>query len=153
MQFSKSKYAFPQVLVNIICFCFILLFVYAATSKLIDFQKFRVQIGQSPLISPFADWVAWFIPLLEIVISALLAVQRVRNWGLYAAFTLMVMFSAYIFTITHYSDYVPCSCGSILEHMNWNQHFIFNMFFVVLAIIGIFSNQYMERYFPSAINN
>jgi uncharacterized membrane protein YphA (DoxX/SURF4 family) len=153
MQLLKYKYAFPQVLANIICFCFIFLFVYAAMSKLIDYQKFRVQVGQSPLLSPFANWVAWFIPLIEIVISAMLAIQKFRNWGLYAAFTLMVLFSAYIFSITHYSDYVPCSCGGILEHMNWNQHFVFNLFFVVLAVIGIFSNEYIERYSRTIINN
>jgi uncharacterized membrane protein YphA (DoxX/SURF4 family) len=138
MNFFKNKVTLVPFLVDGICFCFILLFVYAATSKLGDYQKFHVQIGQSPLLSPFSEWVTWVIPFSELGIAILLAFQRFRAMAMYAAFTLMVLFTAYIFAITHYIEYVPCSCGGILEHMNWNQHFYFNLFFVMLAVIGIF---------------
>jgi hypothetical protein len=37
------------------CLLYIILFVYAAVSKLLDFENFQAQLGQSPLLSPFAD--------------------------------------------------------------------------------------------------
>ncbi len=57
--------------------------------------------------------------------------------GLYAAFSLMTMFTAYIVAILRFSDYVPCSCGGVLQNMTWNQHLVFNIAFVLLALTGI----------------
>jgi hypothetical protein len=125
------------ILSEIIACLFIFLFVYASASKLIDYQKFRVQIGQSPLITAYADWIAWFIPAIEIVISLLFAFSKTRLLALYASFSLMVMFTSYIIAITRFGDYVPCSCGGVLQNMGWHQHLIFNIVFVFLAIVGI----------------
>src|ERR1700676_2109270 len=84
-------------------YLFVLLFLYAAVSKLIDFQKFRVQIGQSPLLTAYAGFFAWLVPGLEILISIILLINRWRLAGLYAAFSLMVMFTTYIITILQFS--------------------------------------------------
>lgn len=120
-----------------ICFLFILLFVYAGLTKLLDFEKFVIQIGQSPMLTAYSKWVAWIIPLLEIVISLLLAFKRFRLIALYASFSLMVAFTAYIIVIMNFSPYVPCSCGGVLQDMGWKEHLGFNVGFVVLGIAGI----------------
>ena len=125
------------MLVDIISIFLIILFIYAATSKLLDHQKFRVQLGQSPLLTEFAGVVVWTIPLLEILVAFLLATQRWRIIGLYASFTLMAMFSAYIVAITRFSEYIPCSCGGILDRLSWNDHLLFNFIFIVLSVAGI----------------
>ena len=128
----------PQtILVEIISALLIFLFMYAAISKLLDYQKFQVQLGQSPLLTAFAGWVSWIIPFLEIIISIMLAVRKFRLFGLYASFSLMVMFTSYIIAITKFSDYIPCSCGGVLQNMSWNQHLIFNIAFILLALTGI----------------
>ncbi len=49
----------------------------------------------------------------------------------------MVMFTAYIVLITRFSDYVPCSCGGVLEKLSWDQHLVFNIGFVVLGFMAI----------------
>jgi uncharacterized membrane protein YphA (DoxX/SURF4 family) len=120
-----------------ICLLYILLFVYAAVSKLLDFETFKVQLGQSPLLSAYADWIVYSIPIIEIVISVALLASRFRYIGLLAAFGLMVMFSVYIVIILNYSSFIPCSCGGILSEMNWTEHLTFNISFVVLALIAI----------------
>lgn len=135
-----------STVVEIICFLFILLFMYAAASKLIDYEKFRVQLGQSPMLTAFAGWVAWIIPTIEIIISLMLAFRKWQLFGLYAAFSLMVVFTGYIIVITKFSDYIPCSCGGILQDMTWNQHLVFNIAFVVLGITGIIlSSQSLKK--------
>lgn len=126
-----------KVIIEIISLLFILLFTYAAVSKLIDYEKFKVQIGQSPLLTAYEAWIVWAVPGIEIVISFMLAIPRTRHLALYGAFSMMVMFSAYIVVILNFSDYVPCSCGGILEKLGWTEHLFFNIGFVLLALWGI----------------
>lgn len=128
------------IIIEIVCLLYVLLFVYAAVSKLMDFENFQVQLGQSPLLSAFAKWISWLVPLIEILIAVTLIIPRFRNIGLFASLSLMVMFTAYIFIVLHYSSFVPCSCGGILEKMSWNTHLFFNIAFIVLAIVAIVFN-------------
>ncbi|MCX2681940.1 hypothetical protein OOZ15_18460 [Galbibacter sp. EGI 63066] len=125
------------LITEIISMLFILLFVYAAVNKLWDLENFRIQLGQSPMLTSMGDWVAWIVPAIELVIAGMLIVPRLRHTALYAAFSLMTMFTAYIYIILTYSPYVPCSCGGILEKMGWKEHLIFNSVFVLLAMTGI----------------
>lgn len=129
----KSK----NVILDIICLLYILLFVYATVSKLLDFENFEVQLGKSPLLSAFASWVSWLVPAIELAIVMLLIIPKFRSAGLLAAFSLMTMFTAYIFIVLHYSSFVPCSCGGILEKMSWNTHLVFNIIFILLAGLAI----------------
>ena len=126
-----------KIAIEIICFLFILLFTYAAVMKLMDVQKFTVQIGKSPLLTNFAGVVAWGIPITELLIAGMLAITRFRFWGLNAAFGLMTMFTAYIIAILQFSEHIPCSCGGVLESMGWTEHLIFNIGFVILGLSGV----------------
>ncbi|WP_338357333.1 MauE/DoxX family redox-associated membrane protein [Yeosuana marina] len=123
--------------IEIICFLFIFLFSYAATSKLMDFDRFKIQIGQSPLLTVYAGWIAWVIPVVELLIAFLLAVPKYRLAALYGSLGLMSLFTMYIVVTFNFSDYVPCSCGGILGKLGWQEHLVFNVIFIGLAIIGI----------------
>lgn len=127
-----------KIVIEIICFLFILLFVYAAMNKILDFQKFKIQIGQSPLLTGFGEFLPVLVISIEVGVSALLAVPSFRLAGLVAAFSLMTMFTAYIVAILNFSSYVPCSCGGVLEHFGWTEHLYFNSGFVLLGLVGIF---------------
>ena len=76
---EKSK----RIIVGVISIMFVLLFVYAASSKFFDFQKFQVQLSQSPLLTRNAILISWIIPILEIGISLLLSSELLRLPGLY----------------------------------------------------------------------
>ncbi|MFP5439044.1 MAG: DoxX family protein [Bacteroidia bacterium] len=133
----KIRNVNSALFINVVSLAYILLFVYAAVSKLLDFEHFQVQLGQSPMLNAFAGIVSYTVPLGELVISGLLAFGRTRRLGLYSGFVLMSLFTAYIFIITNYSDFIPCSCGGILEKMGWGEHLIFNLVFVVLAALAL----------------
>lgn len=130
---SRTKYYITES----ICLLYILLFIYASASKLMDFQHFRIQLGQSPLLSVFADQLAVLVPLSEIIICILLFIPKYKPAGLFAAYGLMLMFTAYIIIILNYTSFVPCSCGGVLEKLGWKEHLIFNLFFIVLSIIAL----------------
>lgn len=127
----------PGLITEIISGLFFLLFLYSAVDKLYDVQKFIVQLGQSPMLTAFAGYIAWIIPALEIIIAVLVVIPKTTLIGLFASFSLMVMFTAYIFVIMNYSEYIPCSCNGILEGASWAQHLTFNIVFVILAAVGI----------------
>jgi len=142
MKLSAPAAKFTVLFISL---AYILLFIYAAASKVKDFEQFRNQLGQSPLLSAFAGSVAIAVPVTEILISLLLAFPKLRIYGLYAAYTLMVMFTAYIYIILNYSAFVPCSCGGILEKMDWNEHLFFNLAFTPLGVLGIFLESYTPK--------
>jgi hypothetical protein len=125
------------IIVEILSSLLILLFVYAALSKLFDYENFKLQLGKSPFITGFEGTVAWAIPAVEILTGLFLLIKRTRLFGLYVSLFLMTMFTAYIYAMLHYSYYIPCSCGGILSKMTWNQHLLFNILFVIFSITGI----------------
>lgn len=147
----KSNSEIKYLIVTSISYITTLLFIYAATSKVIDFENFQVQLGQSPMLSAFASYLAYAVPLVELGISILLINSRWRTMGLVLSFSLMVMFTAYIYIILNYSSFVPCSCGGLLEELSWNQHIIFNLVFVALTAIGIYCTESVSVLFKNGI--
>ncbi|WP_177760575.1 MauE/DoxX family redox-associated membrane protein [Flavobacterium sp. I3-2] len=113
---------------------FIVLFVYTAVSKLIDFENFQVQIAQSPLLSAFATTIAYGVVIGELIIALLLCFRETQKLGLYLFLGFMVAFSVYIYLILNFSPFVPCSCGGVLEKMGWTAHLWFNSIICILAI-------------------
>lgn len=132
LKFSKA------VFLDLICYLYVLLFVYASVSKLLEFQDFQTQLGQSPLLGAFAIPISYGVILVELGLAVLLCLEKYRRIGLYGSFVLMVMFTAYIIIILNFTSFTPCSCGGVLESMGWSEHLIFNVVFIVLAAIGIY---------------
>jgi hypothetical protein len=127
-----------KIIVDIIVILFIVLWAYAAFSKLIDYQTFKVQLGKSPLITNYAAAAAIGVPLIELAITGMLLFERTKTAGLYASLSLMLMFTTYLIVILNYSYYIPCSCGGILGNgLSWKAHVVFNLVFVILGFLGI----------------
>ncbi|MGU9939709.1 DoxX family protein [Empedobacter brevis] len=122
---------------TLICYLFIVLFIYAAVSKLMDFETFQTQLGQSPLLASYAIPISYGIIAIELTTAVLLMFDRFRIIALQLSLLLMVMFTTYIVIILHFTAFTPCSCGGVLEKMGWTEHLIFNGVFVGLALIGI----------------
>lgn len=114
-----------------------LLFVYAAVSKILEFQNFQAQLGQSPLISAYTGFISYAVLTTELLISLLLLIPQTRYLALFAAAFLMIMFTAYIIAILNFSANIPCSCGGILESMGWKEHLVFNIIVTVLTCLAI----------------
>jgi uncharacterized membrane protein YphA (DoxX/SURF4 family) len=127
-----------STLIDLISALFILLFMYTASSKFLEFTKFQGTLSKSPLIgTDLAPIVAWALPITEIVISLLLFFPRTRRRGMWASLFLMIAFTGYIGYLAYFAPHRPCSCGGVLKDMTWKQHFIFNIFFTLLAALGL----------------
>jgi hypothetical protein len=137
---NPNTVAIKKVVLELINYFFILLFVYAATSKLLDYNTFHTQLGQSPLLAAYADGVVWLVPSIEIIVALLLAFKNTRLYGLVGFYGLMVMFTVYIIIILYFTPFVPCSCGGVLEQLGWTEHLLFNGGVVILSAVLILIN-------------
>ncbi|PYF74567.1 MauE/DoxX family redox-associated membrane protein [Pedobacter nutrimenti] len=126
-----------KLIVEIICYAFFILFLYAASSKLFDYEKSELQMSKSPIITDFAFILVWLVPAIEIIIAVMLLIHRTLLLAFYASLGIMSLFTAYIVAILYFTDNIPCSCGGVLEKMSWDQHLVFNVFFIALAVTAI----------------
>ena len=145
------------VIIEIISCLLIALFVYAAVAKIMDMQQFQIQLGKSPLLTSFSTLVSFAVPAIEVIISLTLVLPRFRLFGLYASFSLMLLFTLYIIAILHLDKNIPCSCGGILEKMGWKEHLVFNSVFTLIAIVAVLiypgthskNSMIYEKYLPA----
>ena len=124
------------IIKNIAIFLLILLWVYAATSKLSDFGHFKLQMSNQPLPDIVKSLLIYLLPPLELLLAGMLILERFQYAGLVSSAILMFLFTGYVgLALYNVFSYVPCSCGGILEHMTWQTHFWFNLFFLALSLI------------------
>ncbi|MEO6134160.1 MAG: MauE/DoxX family redox-associated membrane protein [Ginsengibacter sp.] len=128
------KKSFNYIITGLLIF----LFVYASISKLADINTFKADLYNQPFPAFAKPLLIWVIPAIELLISALLIFDSTRLVGLYASLGLMIAFTFYTaIVLMHFFNYVPCSCGGIIKALSWPQHLVFNLFFVLIATIGI----------------
>ncbi len=120
-------------LIEFIYFLYILLFLYAGGIKLWDYNRFVGELGKSPLITRYSEWLAWFVPSLEIAIVILLMIPRYRLRAMQAATGLMILFTLYIAVMLSLYEELPCACGGVISGLQWQGHLLFNLMFVILG--------------------
>src|SRR6185437_15394485 len=108
-----------KITIEIICSLLVLLFVYAAVSKIWEYETFKYQLGNSPFLKPFASVIVWLVPSVELIISAMLAVAQTRRAGLYASLILLLAFTGYIAGMLLSGIHLPCPCGGIIQRFSW----------------------------------
>ena len=133
----NSRSRFKNYFIEAVSLFYILLFVYAAISKVLEFENFQAQLGQSSIIGAYAGIVSYSIIIIELLVSVMLVIPSFKLRGLYSSFILMSLFTVYIFIILNFTSNIPCSCGGILEKMTWKIHLIFNIISLILAGLAL----------------
>jgi uncharacterized membrane protein YphA (DoxX/SURF4 family) len=134
-----------STIVEIISMLFVILFLYTGISKLMEYGVFKEQIADSPILKPFASFIAWSLPLTEFIVSILLIIPRWRLKGLYASLLLMIAFTLYIGAVMTFNKELPCSCGGIISLLSWGEHLVFNSVFILLAFAGVVLEKRIRR--------
>ena len=127
-----------QIIIQGVVCCLILLWMYAATAKILEFDQFTIQMSQVSFLKPFAGVLTWIIPFAEYSLAALLLVSKTRRLGLLGSAILMSVFTVYIAGMISFSPELPCSCGGIINNLTWQQHLLFNIGITALAITGVY---------------
>ncbi|OQP61793.1 hypothetical protein A3860_31535 [Niastella vici] len=124
-------------IIEIITVLNIILFLYTGIAKIQDYEVFIEQLGENPILAPFATAIAILLPIVEFVIVLMLVVPRWRYKGLLVTLTLMILFTGYIIALFSISTEMPCSCGGIIEFLSWKGHLAFNGTFILLDLWAI----------------
>ncbi|WP_158829032.1 MauE/DoxX family redox-associated membrane protein [Mucilaginibacter lacusdianchii] len=133
---KRSAYLAEQVSMFLLTF----LWVYAASSKLLAFRTFEIQMYRQAMPQELAFLVIWTLPAIEILAAILLLIPKTRLAGFYLSFVLLCLFTGYIaLAVFHFFENVPCSCGGVLRMLGWKEHLIFNTFFLLLSFTGIYT--------------
>lgn len=137
-QLTDQKKIFNRDLATeIIAYLHIILFIYAAAYKLLDYRFFQVQLSHSPYIGWASSSLAWLVPTIELLAAGLLIYQPMRKWGMYLSFLIMLSFTIYIAYLLNFSPNIPCACGGIFDKMGWHGHLVFNSGFTALGALGV----------------
>ncbi|MET3606932.1 putative membrane protein YphA (DoxX/SURF4 family) [Mucilaginibacter rubeus] len=116
----------------------VLLFLYTGLSKLLDFKNFEVSMLFQHLPASVTLPMTYLLPLSEIVVAALMIPDKSRLAGIYAFLIMMTAFTLYVgAALLHLFPKAPCACGGMLKSLGWDQHFVFNVLFIILAVIAI----------------
>ena len=126
-----------RITIEIISSLLIVLFVYTACSKLLEYRLFRSQLENAPFINKAAPVISWLLPAAELLTAAELTITATRKAGLYSSFFLLLFFTAYIALMLFSNVHLPCTCGGVIKSLSWKQHLVFNIFFLSIAAVGI----------------
>lgn len=134
----QKKRIFTEIVVVLL----VILFLYTAVSKFVDFKGFTYDLNNQPFPNSLTPLLRWLIPITEISIVLALLFEKTRLMGLYFSLVLMSLFTIYTaLVLFHVFEYVPCSCGGVIKNLTWPQHLIFNLFFVVITSLAIRVNK------------
>ena len=109
------------------------IFGFAAIVKLRD--RAETRDGFVDLGLPLPDFLAWAVPLLEVVVAALLILAP--GWGGVAAFALLLVFTVVLITTISSGRLVACRCfgGTSDEPVSWGQ-VVRNVWLLSLAAVA-----------------
>src|SRR6266567_850131 len=126
-----------KIFIVLICYSLIGLFIYAAISKLIDFQTFRAELRESSILGEFSWLLSWGVPLIELLTALTLFIPVFRLFGLYVSVILMSSFTIYLTILSRSTGPISCDCGGLLAQMDISTHWWFNLGFLLLGLVGI----------------
>lgn len=124
--------------VIIISIMLIIMWAYAAISKLLNLTDFK----QALATQVFPKWIGkilvWVLPITELAVVGLLLFQKTQLLGMYASFGMMLLFTLYVGgTVFNIYERHPCACGGLFAKLGWKKHFRVNIFLTLLSIAGI----------------
>lgn len=140
----KYSYMKKSTIIEIISIFFALLFLYAATRILMEYDFFKMQISFPLGLKPIAPFIAWFLPVSEIIVAVLLLIPAWRSRGLYGALALMILLTGYAVALLGFSKQIPC-CIRIPEFLSWKQQLVLNCILLVVSVTGIVLQRKQHR--------
>ncbi|RYG06440.1 MAG: hypothetical protein EOO02_00570 [Chitinophagaceae bacterium] len=109
----------------------IILWIYAAGSKLLEYNSFKHQLTLQHFPTSTENTMAWLLPSIEILAAILLTIPKTIRYGLYLSALLLTIFTLYVaFILTGIYNRAPCSCGGVLSMLSWKSHLLFNLTFL-----------------------
>jgi len=118
---------------------YVFLFTYTGYSKLNDIESFTNGIRKVPLFGTYADFIAWVIPSLELIlaIGMVLAFRKVQKLSFVLSVVLMAIFTIYLLVMISLVKEKLCYCGGVIGSLGWTEHLVFNSIILLLGLWAI----------------
>lgn len=143
-----------RIFFDVILVLFVFLWVYTSVHKILEFDKFSLDLSRSPFVEKWASIVSYALPTGELILVALLSIPRTRLLGMYLSLFTISLFTGYVYMMLEYAPDLPCTCGGIMEELSWEQHLFVNGLLTILAIISILlKSTIYERFQKSSYGN
>lgn len=128
----------------------IILWSYAAVTKLSNMEKSRMEMLNQVFPPWMAEVLVWLVPLTELLLAILLLFRGTRPKALFGSLLLLVAFTGYVgLVMTGIFGRVPCSCGGILRTMPYWAHLIFNLCYTGIAALGLYLHRNDVSYYTN----
>ena len=122
------------------------LFIYTAVSKVYDWKGTQLAMYNQLFPEWMADILLFILPILEIGIASMLLVSALRKTGLLFSVILLMLFTGYVGWIgLGFAERVPCSCGGVLNSLDWEEHLVFNLVFLGIAGYGLWFEKWKSQ--------
>ncbi|WP_316799692.1 MauE/DoxX family redox-associated membrane protein [Pedobacter frigidisoli] len=132
----------------------IILWVYTAGSKLLEFNSFKHQLFMQHFSFGIENILVYALPITELFTAFLLCKKQTLSTGLTISIALLSTFTIYIALIlTGLNTKAPCSCGGVLNFLNWKTHLIFNLTLVALNAWVIYHHRQKRKEAEKISNN
>jgi uncharacterized membrane protein YphA (DoxX/SURF4 family) len=135
-KFQISETAKERIVIAIRWLC-MALFLYTAYVKITDHDRFLKGLTRVHLISGFAVFLSFAVPVVEILVALLLLIPQTAKTGLCSFIAVMSSFTVYIVSAMIWEKKLPCHCGGAIEKLSWSQHIWFNLAFISIAIFAL----------------
>jgi len=143
---KRETYNIQLISIQLISILLITLWVYTALNKAMDIGLFRAQLARQPIPQELANILVWLLPAIELLAASLLMFTKTRKAGMFFSFLLMLVFTGYVaLAVIGYWENIPCSCGGVLNQLEWKDHLWFNLFFTALAGTGVYLLRQLHR--------
>jgi hypothetical protein len=126
-----------NIIIEIICAVFILLWTYSGLTKYIEHEKFITALKASSAIAASAGIISWIIPSIELLAAFFLLFPAFRGIGMQLTSIMIISFTLYVGYMLLFISDLPCSCGGVIEKMSWKTHLWFNTGLSGLSLWGI----------------
>lgn len=134
-------------ILEILIALFVLLFAYTAFAKLLHFAENVKAMHNQPLPTWLTSILIYALPISELIVVALLMIEKTRLLALYLFTGMMLAFTGYVaLVLSNYYGRIPCSCGGMLKQLNWEAHLYLNSIFTGLGILGIYLTRKQDRH-------
>lgn len=143
-----------KVLIEVFSSMLILLFLYTSISKWLDWKNFNYEIYNQPFPNWLTPIITWGVTIGMVALAVGLMFERTQLKALWGSLVLMLLFTVYIAAILlNLFHRIPCTCAGVFAKLNWTEHLLFNLFFVVITAIAILlkKNKRNDLVLPSKV--
>lgn len=140
-----QRHQTKQLLINGITGLCIFLLVYTAQAKIVEHDQFYKGLSKIQYLKNYALTISWLVPISELAIALALIIPQTQKLGLYFFTIMMSIFTLYIASMLLWAEKKPCHCGGAIASLTWEQHLLFNIGFILLAIFAIYLHKNINR--------